>query len=431
MKKFIILSSLLLCNSVCFAQDNPSKLNIATSIYISICAMLVFFMSIPAIGLFYSGLIRAKNALSVLTQCLIISALSFIIFYFIGYSLCFDDSANLNNFIGGLDNIALKNIDYNSIKNGIPEYLYFIFQTAFASISACIIVGSLVERIKFKALCISICFYLILAYCPIAHMVWSGGFIDKYFQAYDFAGGLVVHINAASFALIGAYMTGSRIDLGKTHILPHSLPLSYLGTGLLWLGWIGFNTGSELGVDNITGLVFLNTLLTPSISAITWLLIEVIFFKKASMLGASSGVLAGLVAITPACAYISPTCALILGIISAIGCIFGVHRFKSMLKIDDSLDVFGIHGIGAIIGGIFTGIFCSPSLGGLGYKGSHTLLSQFLAQCGSIIFTLIYSAIIGFIGFYVAKKLCNNSLRVQKDEERQGLDIITHGERAY
>lgn len=419
------------------AQDETTNVetnqvdNIANA-FVIISAMLVIIMSVPGIGLFYGGLVRAKNVMSVLAQCLVIFCLSMLLWMILGYSLAFSPSNSfMGPFVGSFDKFLLLNISVDSVYGSLSEYAFIIFQGAFCAISACLIVGALVERINFNALMFIISFWIIFSYVPLAHMVWGGGFIDEVSQAYDFAGGTVVHINAAIAALIGAKMLGSRYDLNKIALPPHNLTITYVGCGFLWFGWFGFNAGSQLNSDAISALAFLNTVLTPAAAAITWIIGEIILNKKASALGAVSGVLAGLVAITPACAYVGPLGGVIIGIVSSIVCLWGVRGFKRITKIDDSLDVFGIHGLGAIVGALLTGVFCSPSLGGTGFKGDHlSILSQFYGQFISVVVAIIWSAIVSYIAFSLAKVIFK-SIRVSLDEERMGLDLAYHGERGY
>jgi len=272
--------------------------------------------------------------------------------------------------------------------------------------------------------------WIVLSYAPLAHQVWGGGFIDTTFMSYDFAGGTVVHINAAVCGIIGALILGKRNDLGKVVMTPHNLGFTYIGACLLWIGWLGFNAGSELIADVISALAFINTVLCPAAAALTWMCSEWVLFKKPSTLGTASGVIAGLVGITPACAFVSPLGAVIIGIACGFICLWGVHGFKRLTKIDDSLDVFGIHGLGAICGGVLTGVFCDPALGGTGFKGEWTsILGQVYGQTASIVVSIVWSAVVSVIAFSVAKKLVG--LRVSSDEESEGLDLASHGERGY
>lgn len=421
-------------SSETLAQAEQPKADNTANGFVIISAVLVIMMSIPGIGLFYGGLVRAKNIMSVLEQALIVFVISMLLWLVAGYSLAFG-SSSVNSwyglFIGGFDKLFLSSVNADSLSGTLSEYVFVIFQGAFCAISACLIVGALVERVRFSALIVGIAFWIVLSYFPLAHMVWGGGFIEQYFHAYDFAGGTVVHINAAMAALVAAKMLGARTDLHKLALTPHSLPLTYIGCGLLWLGWFGFNAGSELTSDGISALAFANTVFAPAAAALVWMLAEKILNGKASTLGSASGVLAGLVAITPACAFVSPLGGIIIGAIASLVCLWGVRGFKRLTKIDDSLDVFGIHGLGAIVGALLTGVFCSPSLGGTGFKGEYTsIIGQFYGQFGSVVIAIVWSGLVAILSFYLAGKI-TGGLRVDMDEERMGLDLSAHGERGY
>jgi Amt family ammonium transporter len=417
----------LLSQSV-LAEDTLSQ---ADNGFILMSAMLVLLMSIPGIGLFYSGLTRAKNVLSTIEQTLAVFCVAILLWFVVGYTIAFGGTEGaLGSFFGDMSKALLAGIDYNSLSGSISELTFVIFQAAFCAISSCLVIGATVERVKFSAVLIALSIWIVLSYAPLAHQVWGGGFIDSYFMSYDFAGGTVVHINAAVCGITGAFMLGKRNDLGKVIMTPHNLGFTYIGACLLWIGWLGFNAGSELCADGISALAFINTVLCPAAAALTWMFAEWIIFKKPSTLGTASGVIAGLVGITPACAFVGPAGAILIGIACGVICLWGVHGFKRLLKIDDSLDVFGIHGLGAICGGILTGVFCSPELGGTGFKGEWTsILGQTYGQIGSIIVSVVWSFVASVIAFYIAKKLVG--LRVSSDEESEGLDLASHGERGY
>lgn len=405
----------------------------ASNAFVLICAILVITMSVSGIALFYGGLVRAKNVLSIMQQCMVVFAMCFLLWMCFGYSWAFSsyEGSFISLIVGNADKFFLFGITPDSVSGSLSELNFVIFQGAFCAISACLIVGATAERIRFGALIIAIGIWAAFSYIPLAHMVWGGGLIEYLCEAYDFAGGTVVHINAAVAGIVAAKMVGPRCDLGRVALAPHSLPLTYIGCGLLWIGWFGFNAGSELAPDGISALAFANTVLAPAAAALAWAVAEKFLNGKTSSLGSCSGVLAGLVAITPACAFVGPLGAVVIGIIASLVCLWGVRGFKRMTKIDDSLDVFGIHGLGAIVGALLTGIFCDPSLGGLGFKGAHAdMLSQFLGQLGSVVIALIWSGVVSVIAFYIGGKLCK-SLRVEHDDERAGLDLTFHGERGY
>lgn len=420
--------------SVVDEQASKPQVDVASNAFVIVGAILVIIMSVPGIGLFYGGLVRAKNIMSVLEQCLIVFALCMLLWLVIGYSWAFGSSSVdswYGQFIGGFEKFLLLGISVDSVSGVLSEYTFIIFQGAFCAISACLIVGALVERVRFVALLVGIGIWAVLSYFPLAHMVWGNGFIEQVFHAYDFAGGTVVHINAAVAALIAAKLLGARVDLHKMALTPHSLPLTYIGCGLLWIGWFGFNAASQLTSDGVSSLAFANTVFAPAAAAIVWMISEKILSGKASTLGSASGVLAGLVAITPACAFVGPLGGIVIGSISSLVCLWGVRGFKRLTKIDDSLDVFGIHGLGAIVGALLTGVFCSPSLGGTGFKGDYTsILGQFYGQLGSVVVAIVWSGIVALIAFYLAGKL-TGGLRAELDEERMGLDLAAHGERGY
>ena len=391
--------------------------------FVLVCAILVIIMSVPGVALFYGGLVRAKNVLSILQQCLVTFSLCMLLWFIVGYSWAFSGAGTVDSFwdllLGNSDRVLLSGVSVEALSGNLNELNFVIFQGAFCAISACLIVGAVAERMRFGALMLALALWVLGSYVPLAHMVWGQGLIEHYFAAYDFAGGTVVHINAAMAAIVAAKMLGPRIDLNKVALAPHSLPLTYLGCGLLWMGWFGFNAGSELSPDGVSALAFVNTVLAPAAAALVWALLERLLNGKSSSLGSASGVLAGLVAITPACAFVSPLGAIALGAISGAVCLWGVRGFKRLTKIDDSLDVFGIHGLGAIVGA------------GMGYKGFHEgWLSQFAGQLGSVVVAIVWSGVVSYVAFTIAGKLCH-SLRVSRDDERAGLDLTFHGERGY
>ncbi|WP_031491751.1 ammonium transporter [Succinivibrio dextrinosolvens] len=426
--KICTVLPLYLLTQSALAEDTLSQTDNG---FILMSAMLVLLMSIPGIGLFYSGLTRAKNVLSTIEQTLAVFCIAILLWFAVGYSIAFGGTDGaLGNFFGELSKSFLAKITPDSLSGSISELTFVIFQGAFCAIASCLVVGATVERVKFTAVLIALSIWIVLSYAPLAHQVWGGGFIDTVFMSYDFAGGTVVHINAAVCGITGAFMLGRRNDLGKVVMTPHNLGFTYIGACLLWIGWLGFNAGSELCADGVSALAFINTVLCPAAAALTWMICEWIIFKKPSTLGTASGVIAGLVGITPACAFVSPAGAIVIGIACGIICLWGVHGFKRLLKIDDSLDVFGIHGLGAICGGILTGVFCAPELGGAGFKGEWTsILGQTYGQTVSILISIVWSFVASVIAFYVAKKLVG--LRVSSDEESEGLDLASHGERGY
>lgn len=440
MSKKLVFASLLGMMMSAHAEEEADAagaaaevvLNTASNGFVIICAVLVILMSVPGIGLFYAGLARVKNSMSVLAQCLMVFCVAYLMWTVCGYTMAFAGTDGpLGAFIGPFDKAFLMNVTPDTLSDDLSEYAYITFQGAFCAISSCLIVGATVERIKFSALVIGILLWGILSYVPLAHMVWGGGFIDATFAPYDFAGGDVVHVNAAVAGIVAAFMLGKRQDLGKANLAPHNLTLTYIGCGMLYLGWFGFNAGSELVADGTSSMALFNTVICPAAAAVAWALFEYKLSGKCSTLGMCSGILAGLVAITPACAFIGPIGAIVTGVIASAVCLWGVRGFKRMTKIDDSLDVFGIHGLGAFVGAIMTGIFCDPRLGGVGFNGDYTsIFGQVYGQAASCLISMIWSGIATFIAFKIAALLCGG-LRVTPENEREGLDIVAHGERGY
>lgn len=429
--KLSMLAGALGASAAALAEDEAPALSTADNGFILMSAMLVLLMSVPAIGLFYGGMARSKNVLSVLEQCLAVFCIAILLWFVVGYSIAFGPTDGfLGDFFGGFGKTLLVGITPDSLSGTLSEYTWVIFQGAFCAISSCLIVGATVERVKFPALLLAVGIWIVLSYAPLAHMVWGGGFIDSVFHAYDFAGGTVVHINAGICGIVGAFMVGKRHDLGRTVMAPHNVSFTYIGSALLWIGWLGFNAGSELVADGISALAFINTVIAPAAAAMSWMAGEWMLFKKPSTLGTASGVVAGLVAITPACAFVGPVGALIIGIAAGFICLWGVHGFKKITGIDDSLDVFGVHGIGGITGALLTGVFCAPSLGGQGFKeGWDSIAGQFYGQFMSVVVTIVWSLVVSVIAFKVADILIG--IRVSAEEESEGLDLATHGERGY
>lgn len=438
--------------------------NKADTAWIMICTVLVILMSLPGIALFYGGLVRSKNMLSVLMQSFSIFAVIIVLWCIYGYSLAFTEGSS---FIGGFDRLFLNGI-FDSAKASfstaatfskgivLPEYVYVVFQGAFAAITCCLIIGSFAERIKFSALMLFIVLWFTFSYLPMAHMVWfwtgpdsikdaetlatetaKAGFL---FQkgALDFAGGTVVHINAAIAGLIGSYLVGKRIGLGKDSMAPHSLTMTMIGAALLWVGWFGFNAGSALEANDVAALAFINTLLATAAATCSWVIGEWFIKRHPSMLGGASGAVAGLVAVTPACGFIGPMGALIIGLLAGVVCLWGVTGLKKLLGADDSLDVFGVHGVGGILGALLTGVFAAPSLGGQGIfdyvtnamsTDAYSISGQVWIQFQAVITCVVWSAIVSFIAYKIVDIVIG--LRVTEEQEREGLDITTHGESAY
>lgn len=432
----------------------PEKGDIAWMI---VATILVTLMVIPGLGLFYGGLVRSKNMLSVLMQTFVVFSLIGVLWAIYGYSVAFTDGSA---FIGGLSKAFLAGVTPDStaatFSKGvvIPEYLYIAFQMTFAAITPALIVGAFAERMKFSAVLLFVILWFTFSYLPIAHMVWFWAGPDAYtseeaaaaanagagflFQkgALDFAGGTVVHINAGIAGLVGAIMLGKRIGYGREAMTPHSLTMTMIGASLLWVGWYGFNVGSNLEATGFATLVFVNTLLATCAATLSWTLTEWLLKGKPSMLGAASGAVAGLVAVTPACGFAGPMGAILLGLIVSPVCFFFVSKVKSWLGYDDSLDVFGVHGVGGIIGAIGTGIVVNPALGGTGVYdyvanavGSYDMAAQVTSQAWGVVTTVIWSTVVAVIAYKIVDLVVG--LRVSEETEREGLDTAEHGERAY
>ena len=406
------------------------KLDSGDTAWMLTSTTLVILMVIPGLALFYGGLARSKNMLSVLVQVFVIFALITVLWAVYGYSLTF---AGEGQFFGGFDKIFLKGIAPDTLSGllpTIPEYVFVAFQSTFAAITVALIVGSFAERIKFAAVLIFAVLWFTFSYIPMAHMVWGGGLLGKD-GALDFAGGTVVHINAGIAGLVGAYMVGKRIGFGKEALTPHSLTLTMVGASLLWVGWFGFNAGSAGAANGVAGLAFINTILATGAATLSWLAGEALHKGKASMLGAASGAVAGLVAVTPAAGFVGPMGSIVLGLIAGVVCLWGVGGLKKMLGADDAFDVFGVHGLGGIIGAILTAVFASQSLGGTGGLTPDTFAmgAQLWIQVKSVLLTIVWSGVVSFVAYKIADLLVG--LRVPEEAEREGLDITSHGETAY
>jgi Amt family ammonium transporter len=393
--------------------------------------LLVVFMAVPGLALFYGGLVRSKNMLSVLMQVMVVFSLISVLWAVYGYSLAFGGEGLV---IAGLDKLFLAGVTMDSLADTftadvkLPEYVFIAFQATFAGITCALIVGSFAERIRFSAVLLFSVLWFTFCYLPIAHMVWGvGGYLfDK--GALDFAGGTVVHINAGVAGLVGAYVLGKRIGYGRESMAPHSLTLTMVGACMLWVGWFGFNAGSNLEATSGAALAFINTLFATAAAVLAWCAGEALTKGKASMLGAASGAVAGLVAITPACGTVGPMGGIVIGLAAGFVCLWGVNGLKKMLGADDSLDVFGVHGLGGILGALLTGVFSAGSLGGV--KGDdYSIASQMLVQAEGVLITIVWSAVVAFIAYKVVDLAIG--LRVPEDEEREGLDITSHGETAY
>ena len=442
------------------AAPTPNKGDTA---WMMVATMLVILMTIPGLALFYGGLVRSKNMLSILMQVFMIFAVIVVLWCIYGYSLAFTEGSN---FIGSFDRLFLKGIwdpakasfaTAATFSKGvvIPEFVFVVFQATFAAITCGLIIGAFAERAKFSAVLLFIVLWFTFSYLPIAHMVWfwpgpdgikdaatlasesaKGGFLWQK-GALDFAGGTVVHINAAVAGLVGAFVIGKRVGYGRESMAPHSLTMTMVGASLLWVGWFGFNAGSALEAGDVAALAFLNTLLATAAATVSWVFGEWMAKGKPSMLGGASGAVAGLVAITPACGFVGPMGALVIGLLAGIVCLWGVNGLKRLLGADDSLDVFGVHGVGGILGALLTGVFAAPSLGGQGVydyvankiSADYSIGGQVWIQLQGVLVTIIWSAVVSLIAYKLVDLLIG--MRVPEEEEREGLDISSHGESAY
>ena len=413
------------------AQDVAATVDKGDVSWMMLSTLLVIMMTVPGLALFYGGLVRTKNMLSVLMQVLVVFSMIVVLWAAYGYSLAFGAEGLI---IGDFSRVFLLGITPDSLADTftegvkIPEFIFVAFQATFAGITCALIVGSFAERMKFSAVLLFSALWFTFAYLPVAHMVWGvGGYLlDK--GALDFAGGTVVHINAGVAGLVGAYMLGKRIGYGREAMAPHSLTLTMVGAALLWVGWFGFNAGSNLEATSGATLAFINTLLAQAAAVLAWCIGEVITKGKASMLGAASGLVAGLVGITPACGSVGPMGAIMIGLACGFVCLWGVTGFKRMMGADDTLDVFGIHGLGGIVGAILTGVFAAPSLGGTA-GADFNIASQVMIQAEGVLITIVWSGVVAFIAFKLVDMVIG--LRVSEEDEREGLDVTAHGETAY
>ncbi|EIJ35192.1 ammonium transporter [Thiothrix nivea] len=433
----MMLAALLGFSGVAMAEEVaaapvPDK---GDTTWMMVSTILVILMTIPGLALFYGGLVRVKNMLSVLTQVFAIFCLIAVLWVVYGYSLAFGDAGgSLDAFIGGFGKMFLAGITPDStaatFTDGvvIPEFVFVAFQMTFAAITCGLIVGGFAERIKFSTLLVFSALWFTFSYLPIAHMVWAGGGFLFEMGALDFAGGTVVHINSGIAALVGALIVGKRVGFGRDSMAPHSLVMTMIGGCLLWVGWFGFNAGSNLEATGLTTLALLNTILATAAAALAWMFTEWMLNGKASMLGVVSGAVAGLVAVTPAAGLAGPMGALLLGAVAGVVCLWGVTGLKHKLGYDDSLDVFGIHGLGGILGAIGTGVVAAPSLGGMGAE-DYSIGSQVVTQAIAVGIAILWSGSVSAALFFILK--ATMGLRVSQEEEREGLDTISHGERAY
>jgi Amt family ammonium transporter len=461
MKKLLFgsaLIALMAFSGLTMAEEVAAPtVNKGDTAWMIVATLLVILMVIPGLALFYGGMVRVKNMLSVLMQVFVIFSLTAILWAVYGYSVAFTEG---NAFFGGFSKAFLQGITVDSMAASfskgvyVPEYIYVAFQLTFSAITPALIIGAFAERVKFSAVLVFTLLWFSFCYLPMAHMVWYWAGPDAYtdataaeaagatagflFQkgALDFAGGTVVHINAGIAGLVGCIMIGKRIGYGKEFIAPHSVTMNMIGASLLWVGWFGFNVGSNLEANGLAALVFVNTLLAAAAATLSWMAVEWIARGKPSMLGATSGAIAGLVAITPACGWAGPMGSIFLGLVVGAVCFWTVTRLKHILGYDDSLDAFGVHGIGGIVGALGTAVVASPALGGTGVwdyvanaTAEYSFTTQLASQAWGVAIAIIWSGVVSFVAFKVADVLVG--LRVEEGTERQGLDVNEHGESAY
>ena len=422
---FVILLSML--SSQAFADE----LSGANTAWILTSTALVLFMTIPGLSLFYGGLVRSKNVLSVLMQCFAITCMASLIWFAFGYSLAFGDGGSMNAWVGNLDNLLMGNITEDSMAGDIPESVFAMFQMTFAVITPALIVGAFAERMRFSAMLLFSALWLIVVYAPITHWVWGGGWLGT-MGLLDFAGGTVVHITAGVGALVAALVLGNRKGFAKQAMPPHNMTMTITGAGMLWVGWFGFNAGSALAANGDAGMAMLVTHISAAAGSMAWMMMEWIKHGKPSVLGIVTGMVAGLGTITPASGFVGPGGALVIGFTAGIICYYATQAIKQRFKIDDSLDVFPVHGVGGILGTFYAGIFASDALGvfsGQGYNEGMTMASQTYVQIVGIASTFVYTGIVTFILLKLVDKLL--VLRVDEEEETRGLDLTEHDERGY
>ncbi len=414
---------LLLAPATVFADE----LSAGDTAWMLTATALVLFMTVPGLSLFYAGMVRSKNVLSVLVQCFAITCLMTVLWVICGYSLAFGEG---NAFWGGFDGLMLSGLTVDAMSGTIPETVFMTFQMTFAIITPALIVGAFAERMKFSSMLVFMAAWLILVYAPICHWVWGGGLLSSY-GILDFAGGTVVHINAGIAGLVAAIVLGKRKGYPETLMAPHNLSLTVIGAAMLWVGWFGFNAGSELAADGVAGMAMAVTQIAAATAALAWMFAEWISHGKPSVLGIVSGAVAGLVAITPASGSVGPQGALVIGVAAGIGCFLAVTKLKRLFGYDDSLDVFGVHAVGGIIGALLTGVFCAEQFGGAGFgaDGITGIGGQLVAQSIGIGATVVYTAIVSFILLKIIDAVMG--LRVSEDQETEGLDLALHDEKGY
>jgi ammonium transporter, Amt family len=418
----------LLCPLFAQAQSAPAAADTGDTAWLITATALVLFMTIPGLALFYAGLVRAKNVLSVLMQCFAITCLVSLVWLAVGYSLTFADGGDWNGFIGGLDKAFLLGVSRDALAGTVPETVFFMFQMTFAVITPALVIGGFAERMKFAAVLSFTLLWLLLVYVPIAHWVWGGGWLAK-LGVMDYAGGIVVHVSAGMAALVCALVLGKRRGFPHTAMAPHSLPYAVTGAGMLWVGWFGFNAGSALAANGSAGMAMLATHMGASAGALAWMMVEWKRYGKPSMLGVVTGMVAGLGTITPASGFVGPLGAVVIGACAGFVCFFATQLLKRRLEIDDSLDVSPVHGVGGVIGSLLTGVFAAVSLGGAGFTVQSSILAQIGVQALGVVVAAAWCGALTWLILKVLKVIIG--LRVAEEHETEGLDLAEHGERGY
>jgi Amt family ammonium transporter len=423
-----VLPALLLVFAPCAGAAEPPKLDAANTAWMISASVLVLFMTLPGLALFYAGLVRAKNVLSVLMQCFAITCMATLAWVVIGYSIAFGDGGSANAWFGGFGKAFLAGMDVKAIKGSIPETVFAMFQLTFAIITPALVIGAYAERVRFGGMLLFSLLWLLLVYCPIAHWVWGDGWLQK-MGVMDFAGGLVVHLNAGMAALVCALVLGKRKGFPDTAMPPHNMTMTVTGACMLWVGWFGFNAGSALAADGAAGMAMLVTHIGAATGALAWLICERIRYGKPSALGIVTGMVAGLGTITPASGFVGPLGAIAIGAAAGIICFLATSYLKRSLGVDDSLDVFPVHGVGGILGTLLTGVFVSAALGGIGYPDKVTMGGQLGVQFVGVLAVAAWSGIVTWILLKVTDALVG--MRVESDEETEGLDTVLHNEKGY
>ena len=429
--RYLRITAITVIASLQSTQAFSDDLNAANTSWIMTSTALVLFMTIPGLSLFYGGLVRSKNVLSVLMQCFAITCLASIIWFALGYSIAFGDGGSMNALIGGLDNIFLAKVTEGSMTGDIPESVFAMFQMTFAIITPALIVGAFAERMRFSAMLVFSGLWLVLVYAPITHWVWGGGWLGE-MGLLDFAGGTVVHITAGVGALVAALVLGNRKGFPTKAMPPHNLTMTVTGAGMLWVGWFGFNGGSALAANGDAGMAMLVTHISAAAGSLAWMMMEWTKYGKPSVLGIVTGMVAGLGTITPASGFVGPGGALVIGFSAGIICYYATQAIKQRFKIDDSLDVFPVHGVGGMLGTLLAGVFASDALGvfsGQGYNEGMDMLSQVSVQVIGIIATATYTAVTTYILLKLVDKML--VLRIDDESEVRGLDLVEHDERGY